>query len=89
MEIEELKKDADALGVKYHPAIGAEKLQAKIDDFNNVKPVEATKEPEYKPYKNTSDVNLFTEDGRCAPNRIVKLTKDEAAQYKGLELCEK
>lgn len=31
--IEELKKYADELGVKYHPNIGIDKLQAKIDEF--------------------------------------------------------
>ena len=31
--IEELKKYADELGVKYHPTIGVDKLQAKIDEF--------------------------------------------------------
>lgn len=33
--IDELKKYADELGVKYHPNIGADKLQAKIDEFLN------------------------------------------------------
>lgn len=30
--LEELKKYADELGLKYHPNIGIEKLQAKIDE---------------------------------------------------------
>lgn len=31
-ELEELKKQADELGLDYHPKIGLEKLQKKIDE---------------------------------------------------------
>lgn len=33
LDIEELKTEADSLGVKYSPNIGAEKLKAKIDAY--------------------------------------------------------
>ena len=33
LDIEELKTEADSLGIIYHPKIGADKLQAKINEF--------------------------------------------------------
>ena len=91
-DLENLKLDAEALGIKFRADIGASKLQAKIDDFNKKNNpsavVEKTPEPaEFDLYRNTSDVNVFTEAGRCKPNGRVRLTKDEAKQYKDLELC--
>ncbi len=92
MDLESLKLDADALGIKYRSDIKAETLQGKIDEHNKtanpsavVQKVTKTVEPEYKTYKNTSGINYFTEAGRCSPNKTVQLTKDEALQYKDLE----
>jgi len=90
LDIESLKLDAEALGIKYRSDIKAETLQKKIDEFNTVNnptAVVQTVEPAYQTYKNTSNVNVFTEDGRCGPQKTVKLTADEALKYTGLELC--
>ena len=49
-KIDELKAEADSLGIKYNPNIGEEKLQAKIDDYYTsqetdiVKPIEVAAE---------------------------------------------
>lgn len=32
-EMEELRAEADALGIKYNPKIGADKLRARIEEF--------------------------------------------------------
>lgn len=32
-EMEELRAEADALGIKYNPQIGADKLRARIEEF--------------------------------------------------------
>jgi len=92
-DIESLKLDAEALGIKFRSDIKADTLQAKIDDFNKVnnpsavapEKMKPVKEPEYQTYKNTSTVNVFTEGGRCRPNGTVELTDSEALQYKDLE----
>jgi len=89
-DIESLKLDADALGIKYRSDIKAETLQKKIDEFNvvnNPTAVVQTVEPTYQTYKNTSGINVFTEGGRCSPQKTVSLTADEALKYTGLELC--
>jgi len=96
-DLDNLKLDADALGVKYHPNIkDADKLQKKIDEHNKTSNPSAVKAPvvdkpvtNYQFYTNTSDINVFTEGGRCHPKGRVELTSDEAKQYKDLELCEK
>ncbi len=94
-DIESLKLDAEALGIKFRSDIKADTLQAKIDEFNKVnnpsavapeklKPAK-TVEPTYLSYKNTSGINVFTEGGRCRPDGTVELTDSEALQYKDLE----
>ncbi len=95
-DLENLKLDADALGIKYRSDIKAETLQGKIDDYNKennpsavAQEVTETIEPTYQFYKNTSGINVFTESGRCSPNKTVSLTESEAKQYAELELCEK
>ncbi len=93
MDIESLKLDADALGIKYRSDIKAETLQKKIDEFNVVNNPSAVAPekvvaPKYQTYKNTELVNIFTEGGRCSPQKTVSLTADEALKYAGLELCE-
>ncbi len=95
-DLDNLKLDADALGIKYRSDIKAETLQGKIDDYNKennpsavVQEVTETIEPTYQFYKNTSKINVFTEAGKCSPNRMVELTTEEAAKYAELELCEK
>jgi len=40
-----------------------------------------------QPYRNEGTVNLFTEAGRCNPNKTVMLTVEQAGQYKGLVPC--
>ncbi len=84
--IDRLKEKADELGIKYRADIKEAALLAKIDAF--VPPEQPVVETSpYSDYKNTSNVNVFTEDGRCAPGRMVKLTPEEAEKYSGLELC--
>ena len=51
-----------------------------------------TKKPAAKKlanYKNTTNANLYTESGRCAPNSVVALFPEQAKTYEGLELCGK
>ena len=38
-----------------------------------------------KEYRNTGEVNLFTEAGRCLPGGKVRLTEDEAENYPALD----
>ena len=35
LDLDALKAEADELGIKYHPNIGAEKLKAKIDEHED------------------------------------------------------
>ncbi len=94
MDLDNLKLDADALGIKYRSDIKAETLQGKIDEHNKANNpsavvVEVDEQPtEYSWYKNTGKHNVFTEGGRCKPNGRVELTVEESKQY-SLELCEK
>jgi len=96
LDIEEIKKDADVLGIAYRADIKAETLQKRIEKHQTEKGVQVTMpkpvevkqgDTEYKPYKNTTNNNIFTEDGRCSPNKRVMLTADEAKKYNGLESC--
>ena len=93
-DIESLKLDATALGIEFHPKIGAEKLQERIDEYNKknnpsavAQEVTEVTTPIYQFYKNTSNINVFTEAGRCSPNKKVSLTEEESSKYSGLELC--
>ncbi len=93
-DLDSLKLDADALGIKYRSDIKVETLQGKIDEYNKknnpsavVASAETVVEPTYQFYKNTSNINVFTEDGRCSPGKKVSLTENEFSQYSGLELC--
>lgn len=84
--LDRLKEKADELGIKYRSDIKESALIAKIEAFVPP-PVKEPEQPKYNTYKNTTDINLFTEDGRCAPNGTVNLTTEEAEAYKGLEIC--
>jgi len=84
--LERLKEKADELGIKYRSDIKEDTLLAKIEAFEPPEP-EPQKEPEYLMFKNTSKINVFTEGGRCAPNKSVSLSKEEAEKYAGLEQC--
>ncbi len=88
--LDRLKEKADELGIKYRSDIKEAKLIEKIEAFIPPKPeVVEVKASPYSLYKNTSKVNVFTEAGKCSPNRMVELTPDEATKYASLELCEK
>ncbi len=86
--LDRLKEKADELGIKYRSDIKEDTLLAKIEAFVPPEPAEVEAAP-YSLYKNTSKINVFTEAGKCSPNRMVELTTDEAEKYAELELCEK
>ncbi len=88
--LDRLKEKADELGIKYRSDIKEDTLLAKIEAFVPPEPEIAEVEASpYSLYKNTSKINVFTEAGKCSPNRMVELTTEEAAKYAELELCEK
>jgi len=51
------------------------------------KAVKKVSVPKLANYKNTTNRNIFTESGRCAPNGVVALFPEQAKSYKGLEKC--
>lgn len=90
LDFEEIKRDADALGMSYRSDIKPETLLKRIQTRTPAEVVaEVVVSDTILTFKNTSTVNVFTSKGRCAPNATVVLTESESLTHKGLELCQK
>lgn len=82
--IEELKLEADTLGIQYSPNIGAGKLQAKIDEYYEAEskaasiavPMESTKE-DSKSGKETKTANSRIEALRIIKEQEAENSKTE------------
>ncbi len=89
LDFQEIKRDADALGLSYRSDIKPETLLKRIQNHTpapDLKVVEVVSDSVLT-FKNTSTVNIFTSNGRCSPNDTVVLTEVESLTHKGLELC--
>lgn len=77
MELESLKARADAMGLKYHPSIGLEKLREKVNE------AVAADGPLPPDETNSTDTNTGTDAAPTAP-----MTKDEDVKVPGPETPE-
>ena len=82
------KEQAEAEEAAAAAKVAAEEAQAAAE-AQNVHNAESAADEGELVYKNVSEANIFTENGRVMPNCVISLTEEQGAQYKGLELCQK